>query len=439
MPSLTPAPAHPFTHEQLAAIDEFTPYSTDRALAAASTLRSRGFSPEDSSAILTQAKLRTQGADKFGDKAHSMLLTEAGYEQATRAAVAKGHAQRFKDAGITSVADLGCGIGADSLAFTAAGLAITAVELDPATAAFTAHNLAHYPNSQVLVGNVENINVQTLTTANGQAIQALWLDPARREVEGGATTSRLFDPEAFSPPLSLIEKLAATGMPMGVKMGPGLPHEHIPANCEAEWVSHGGSVVEVVLWFNALARKRVRRAASLLSKNPQEPELLEDITSALDSPESTGTHQYEPTIGELATYLAEPDGAVVRSHLVSDLAHKLGAHLIDERIAYLTTDTLEPTALAQYFEVRQILPLHEKALKRWVKENGITALTVKKRGVDIVPEQLRAKLLAGAKKKKGQARKEATLILTRLGQGLDSQRLAIWAEPVQVPLTKGGR
>lgn len=433
MTSLTPAPAHPFTHEQLAAIDEFTPYSTDRALVAASTLRSRGFTPEDSSAILTQAKLRTQGADKFGDNAHRMLLTEAGYEQATRSAVAQRHAQRFKDAGLTSVADLGCGIGADSLAFAAAGLAVTAVELDPATAAFTAHNLAVYPDSQVLVGDVETINLKSLSTVSGQPVQALWLDPARRELNNGTTTSRLFDPEAFSPPLSFIERLAATGIPLGVKMGPALPHEHIPATCEAEWVSHGGSVVEVVLWFNALARAGVRRAASVLSKNPQEPELLEDITSALDSPESTGTHEHEPTIGELATYLAEPDGAVVRSHLVSDLAHKLGAHLIDERIAYLTADTLEPTALAQFFEVRQILPLHEKALKRWVKENGITALTVKKRGVDVVPEQLRAKLLAGAHKKKGQNRKEATLILTRLGQGSASQRIAIWAEPVPTP------
>lgn len=438
MTSLTPAPAHPFTYEQLAVIDEFTPYSADRALAAASTLRSRGFTPEDSSAILTQAKLRTQGKDKFGDNAHRMLLTEAGFEQATRAAVAKRHAQRFKDAGLTSVADLGCGIGADSLAFAATGLAVTAVELDPATATFTAHNLATYPNSQVLVGNVENMDVQTLTTADGQAIQALWLDPARREVDGGATTSRLFDPEAFSPPLSFIEQLAATGIPMGVKMGPGLPHEHIPANCEAEWVSHGGSVVEVVLWFNALARKGVRRAASVLSKNPLEPELLGEITSALDSPEITGTHQYEPTIGELSTHLAEPDGAVVRSHLVSDLAHTLGAQLIDEHIAYLTTDNVEPTALAQFYTVQQVFPLHEKALKRWVKENGITALTVKKRGVDVLPEQLRTKLLAGAKKKKGQARKEATLILTRLGQGAESQRLAIWAEPLQVTLTNGG-
>lgn len=431
MTSFTPAPAHPFSEELLAAVREFTPYTADTALAAASALRSRGFTPEETSAVLTQAKLRTQAANKFGEHAAEMLLTEAGYEQATRAAVGARHAQRFVDAGLSSVADLGCGIGADSLAFAAAGLTVTAVELDPVTAAFSAHNLQVFKTVQVLVGNVEEVQLENLITVSGQPVEALWLDPARREVEGGATTSRLFDPEAFSPPLSFVEKLAATGIPMGVKMGPGLPHEHIPEGCEAEWVSHGGSVVEVVLWFNALARPGVRRAASVLSSHPLEPELLGEITSSHDSPDLTGTHEHEPLVGELSNYIAEPDGAVVRSHLVSDLAHQLGAQLLDEKIAYLTLGAPAETALAQIYTVQQVLSLQDKTLKRWVKEQGITTLTVKKRGVDIVPEQLRAKLLAGVKKKKGAAAVPATLILTRLGSGAESRRLAIHANPVQ--------
>lgn len=431
MTSFTPAPAHPFSEGLLAAVREFTPYTADTALAAASALRSKGLSPEETSTVLTQAKLRTQASSKFGERAIEMLLTEAGYEQATRAAVGAHHAQRFVDAGISSVADLGCGIGADSLAFAAAGLAVTGVELDPATAALTAHNLRRFKSSQVLVGNIEEVQLENLNTVSGQPVEALWLDPARREVEGGATTSRLFDPEAFSPPLSFVEKLATTGIPMGVKMGPGLPHEHIPEGVEAEWVSHGGSVVEVVFWFNALARPGVRRAASVLSSNPLEPELLGEITSALDSPDLTGTHEHEPIVGELSNYIAEPDGAVVRSHLVSDLAHQLGAQLLDEKIAYLTLDAPAETTLAQIYKVQQVLSLQDKALKRWVKEQGITTLTVKKRGVDIVPEQLRAKLLAGVKKKKGAAAVPATLILTRLGSGAESRRLAIHADPMQ--------
>lgn len=313
-----------------------------------------------------------------------------------------------------------------TLAFARAGLALTAVERDPATAALAAYNLSSYPTAQVLVGDIEGLDLDSLRTVEGERIAALWLDPARREVNGGATTSRIFDPEGFSPPFSFIEKLAATGLPMGVKLGPGLPHEAVPVGAEAEWVSHGGSVVEVVLWFNALARPGVTRSATVLGAGAVTRQVLGEIRSGQHSSAS----EEAVAVTELGAYLVEPDGAVVRSHLVADFARQVGATLIDEHIAYLTCDAPVTNPLSRTYRVLGTLPLHEKKLRRWVKDEGITTLTIKKRGVDLAPEKLRATLLAGVKKKKGAPVKEATLILTRLGAGSTSQRLAIWAEPV---------
>lgn len=425
MTSFPRSGAHPFSADQLATLDQLVPYNPADSLQVVSRLRAQGISAEDSSALLTQARLRTLGATKFGEEASHMLFTEAGYEQATRAAVADHHATRFVEAGRTSVADLGCGLGADSLAFARAGLAVTSVELDPATAALTAHNLSPYPAAQVLVGDVEQVELEKLTTVSGERVTALWLDPARREIEGGSTTSRLLDPEAFSPPFSFLQKLAATGVPMGVKLGPGLPHEAIPNGVEAEWVSHGGSVVEVVLWFNALARPGIARSATVLGADAATRQVLGEISS----PFAASADEEPVEVTELGAYLIEPDGAVVRSHLVADFAREIGATLLDENIAYLASDSPAPSPLGRAYRVLGTLPLNEKKLRRWVKEQGLTALTVKKRGVDVVPEKLRATLLAGVKKKKGTAAKEAVLILTRLGEGAASQRLAIWAEP----------
>lgn len=414
--------------EQATALDQLVPYSADSALNVATQLRKSGFDADATSQLMTFAKLRTNARAKFGAKADTMLFTEAGYEQSTRFAVAKLHAQRFVDAGLESVADLGCGIGADSLAFANAGLDVVAVERDEYTASLTAYNLASFESSGVLCTDLTELDLENLTTRKGDKVQALWLDPARREVEGGTTSKRVWDAEAFSPPLSFVLKLAAKGIPMGIKMGPGIPHDEIPENCEAQWISHAGSVVEVVLWFNALARDGVRRSATVLENNPLEPALAGEITSAVSSSESP-----EPVVDERGKFVAEPDGAIIRAHLVSDLAEATGAWFLDEHIAYLSADEPINSSLVANFEVLDELPLNEKVLKRWVREEGITALTIKKRGVDIVPEQLRATLLGKSKKKKNKNGRPATLIALRLGDGAESKRLALWVEPVETP------
>ena len=90
------------------------------------------------------------------------------------------------------------------------------------------------------------------------------------------------------------------------------------------------------------------------------------------------------------------------------------------------------------------IPLQEKQLKRWVREQGFTALTIKKRGVDIVPEQLRARLLGSAGSKPSKKKKNAnsssgaqessyrpaTLVFTRIGSGRDSRRIGWHVRPL---------
>ncbi|GEO97268.1 class I SAM-dependent methyltransferase [Kocuria turfanensis] len=383
------------TDEGRRLLAETGPYDADDALAAATRLRARGHDAELVAAVLTQARLRTRARAKFGDFAEQMLFTRAGLEQATRLRVAVLHARRFADAGLAHVADLGCGIGADALALASLDRRVTAVELDETTAAVALLNLRPFPEATVLHGDAASLDLDALP---GGPPDGVWLDPARRETSSSGTR-RIFDPEAFSPPLSFVEALAARGLPVGVKLGPGIPHEAVPAGCEAQWVSDRGDVVEAVLWFNAVARPGVRRAALVLSEHG---------STELTSPEDLDPAHADAVVGPVGSYLYEPDGAVIRAGLVTDLARRLGARLIHPRIAYLSSDELVRTPLARAYRVREVLPHTVKVLKRWVREHEVGTLEIKKRGTDVTPEQLRRQLAP-----KGPGR--ATLVLTRTG------------------------
>lgn len=379
-----------------ALLDSLTPQDVADPLAATTRLRAAGHAPDAVAAALTQAGLRLAARPKLGDLADRLLYTRDGLEQATRRVVAERRAERLTAAGIRSVADLGCGIGADALVYARAGLDVVAVERDPVVAAAASANLAALaPGARVEEGDAVD-----WARAHAGDVDALWLDPARRRLSTSGT-SRVFDPEAFSPPLSFVLALAAEGRAVGVKLGPGLPHEHVPAQAEAEWVSVDGDVVEVTLWFNALARHPGRRTATVITTRGDAP-VVTALPGADDGPavlEAVGEEGLEDLVGQV---LHEPDGAVIRAGLVTDLGVAWAgdgggpARLLDPHLAYLTTPEPVTDARARGYRVDALHPLDVKALRRWVRERGVTRLDVKKRGVDVTPERLRAQLLAGS-------------------------------------------
>ncbi|SEI48482.1 hypothetical protein SAMN04487917_101543 [Arthrobacter sp. yr096] len=382
------------------------PYREADSFNVNATLRKAGHSPDLVAAVLTQSRLRTRAEAKFGEFARQMLFTQAGLEQATRLNVAARHAERFAKAGIAHVADLGCGLGADSMAMASMDIAVTAVEMDETTAACATINLMPFPHATVVHSDAMAVELD--------GIDGVWLDPARRTTSSSGT-KRIWDPEAFSPPLSFVEKLAATGRAIGVKMGPGIPHDSVPSGCEAQWVSVGGDVTEVTLWFNAVSRPGVRRAALVISSQG-----AAEITSGEDFDGGPVA-----AVGRVEGFLYEPDGAVIRAGLVADVAERLGGHLVDEHIAYICAPELHDTPFARAYRVLEVMPYNVKALKTWVKENGITVLDIKKRGTAVTPEELRKQLLP-AKPVKGKDAKTATLVLTRIGE----ERVAVVVEPV---------
>ena len=371
------------TPEGRALLDEVRGTAAADELAVATRLR-REHPAELVSAAIGQARLRQRAAAKFGaEDAERMFFTPNGVEQSTRASVAAYRAECFRAQGVRSVADLCCGIGGDAIALARAGISVLAVDRDPLTASVARANAE-------ALGLAELIEVREADVADVDTspYDALFVDPARRGGRG-----RIFDPEAYSPPLSWAVEAARKAPRAALKIAPGIPHEAIPEDAEAEWISDRGDVKEAVLWFGPQVTPGARRAM-----------LLPALAGVWASP---ATMLPDPEVRPVGRYLYEPDGAVIRAHLVAEVAEDLDGGLIDPTIAYITADERHVTPYATAYEITDQLPFNLKKLKALLRERGVGTLTVKKRGSAVEPEELRRKV-------KPQGPNSATVFLTRV-------------------------
>ncbi|UJP39739.1 class I SAM-dependent methyltransferase [Cellulomonas palmilytica] len=382
--------------EGWALLSALPPYDERLAMPLGERLRAEGLHPSLVAAALTQSRLRAKAHAKLGDFADGMLFTPAGLEQATRLEVAAHHARRYRDAGLTHVADLTCGIGADALAFAGVGLRVTAAELDEMTAAIATVNLRHFP--EVVVRHTDGL---ALDLAD---VDGVYADPARRT--GGG--SRIHDPAAYAPPLDAVLAVRERVPALGLKLGPGVAHRDLPADARAQWVSVEGDVVELGLWFGPLAPEGPGRSALVLAN---------DTAHVLAPDEPAHAH-----VGEVGGYLYEPDGAVIRAGLVGDVALDVRGRLVDPTIAYVTSDERSATPFATGYRVLDRMPFGLKRLRTYLRERGVGRLTIKKRGTAVVPEQLRRQLdLRGGA--------TSTIVLTRIA----GQQSVLVVEPLDRP------
>ena len=338
----------------------------------------RTWAPDLVAAAVTQNHLRGKAVAKFGPSASDMFFTHDALEQATRSRVADHRARRLVAAGATAVVDLGCGIGGDLIALGRAGLTVRGVERDAVRAAIARANLAAVGLDGVVeVGDAEHAQVS--------AREVAFVDPARRDARG-----RTFSTADLQPSWDwLRQQLRGQAV---AKVMPGLAHGDVPAGVEAEWVSDGGDLVEACLWGAPFAGVG-RRATVLSSARPAGATLVASGEPA--------------AIADVGAHLYEPDDAVLRAGLVSEFAATVGGWLPDPHIAYVSTDHQVATPYARGFTVIDELPFREKPLKAALQVRRVGTLTVKKRGVDVVPEQLIKRLkLKGPNK--------ALVIMTRV-------------------------
>lgn len=349
-------------------------------------------------AVMTEVGLRERGRAKFGERATRMFFTPDGLEQSTRASIAAHRAERVAevaasvlDGGVAG--DLCCGVGADLLALAEVGVPVEGMDADPLTVAVARANieaLGLSDHAGVREGDVNEV-------APG-AHPLLFCDPARRGGRG-----RVFDPAAYSPPWDVATALADAAGAACLKAAPGIPHEALSPEASVEWISVDGELKETALWFGALAEGPRRRATVLHER----PGLLasEGSVARLDAVPDLGP----APVATARRYLYDPDPAVVRSHLVAEAAVKVDGALLDERIAYFTSDRVEVSPLWRVLEIVECAPFSAKRLRASVRAHRAGTITIKKRGSAVDTEKLRRDLKASGPEK-------MTIVLTRIGE-----------------------
>jgi hypothetical protein len=261
------------------------------------------------------------------------------------------------------------------------------VELDPLRLAMASANMRSLGLSD-LVRFVQVDLTHSLPVKPGST--ALFFDPARR-----IGSKRIDSVENYQPPLSIINNWLADFPALGVKISPGVTlFELAGYDSEIEFISLRGELKEAVLWFGPL--KTSKRSATVL---PGSHRLLSD------HPYTTRDNSVPVT--EPKSFLYEPDPAVIRAGLVTDLAELLEASQLDAEIAYLTSDRLSDTPFAHRWIIEDWFPFQLKRLRAYLRQRNVGHVDVKKRGSPLEPESLIHQLrLKGTR--------ECILVLTHL-------------------------
>lgn len=346
--------------------------------------------------VLEQIELRHRARAKFS-QAERMFFRPVALEQATDEIVAGYKAARFESGPL--VADLCCGIGGDLLALARRGPA-RAVDRSAVAVVLARANceiLALPQRPEVIVADV--------TSSSVEGCSAWHIDPDRRP--DGRRSIRV---ELHEPGPDVLNGLLASQPSGAIKLAPAAETPDAwQRTAELEWISRARECRQQIAWFGSLARHAGRRAATILPNDPAQTRTL------------VGDGGVEPPVARsIGRYVFEPDAAVLAAGLNGELAAEHDLSAVVCGVAYLTGDEPIHDPALGCFEVQEVLGYHPKRMKALLRERGIGTLEVKKRGVDLAPDNVRREL-------DPRGENAATLILTRI----ENRVVAILASRVE--------
>lgn len=339
--------------------------------AAAITRLRRRFDADLVSAALELAQARRKASAKFAC-ADTLWCDVAGVEQASSERVAAWKAQRMREVlGVGSgILDVCCGIGGDAMALSAAGLRVTAVDLDPRRAWMASRNAG-------CAGQVAD--AESLVLA-GEVVHA---DPARRDERGGRRSWSLED---HQPGRAWIERALQETRAAAIKFSPGVDRRVFGAIPIAwEFIEDRGTLVQAVAWTGAFARQTQWTRATRIGAS---------IDTIAGVPDDARADRIAIADGVVpGRFLCEPCAALERAQLFTEAAGGAARELARGLGLLLSEAPLAP-AWFESFEIVEECAAREDAIRAVLARHGLRARSIRVRGRAVDADGLTKALMA---------------------------------------------
>jgi SAM-dependent methyltransferase len=384
------------------------------------------YSAEEAASALTMARLRLKAVDKFGEDASKLYFTEDALQQASDPQI---RAYRSHALSGLRILDVCCGIGADSLSFAKAGASVYGLDIDPLRIAMAQANAA-------ALGLDAHFSVADVTQGIPSGFDMIFFDPARRDEQG----RRLYDVEAYIPPLSIIQTWKAPKIM--VKLSPAVDLEQF-GNYDGlfEFISVDGDLKETVLhvgdetffkatlisngkihhWGGVQSLRATEKGVQSLRATEKGVQSLRAAEKGVQSLRAAERAEVDFTIAEPHGWLCEPDASLMRAGLIREVAATFNSTMLDETIAYFCAAEKPNSPWLRAWKIREWLPFNLKRLRERLRFYDVGTLTVKKRGSPISPEEL-------IRQVKPKGKESATVALSRYA----GQHIAIICDDIAI-------
>ena len=311
-------------------------------------------------AAVELAVARRKAAGKF-ERAGELWCDVAGVEQASGERVAAWKAMRVREvlgAG-GEVLDICSGIGGDAMALAAAGLRVTAVDLDERRAWMASRNAG----CAARVADAESLELAGV---------ALHADPARRDERGG---SRSWSVEDHQPGRAWIERALREARAAAIKFSPGVDRRAFgDAGIEWEWIESDGALVQAVAWSGAFARSpRATRATRVARAGT--------AVTICGTPDDVRADRIgiDPRLGP-GVFLLEPVAALERAQQLTEATRGVDAREIARSLGLLASREPVSGPWFEAFGVVEECGAGADAIRSALARHGLAARSVRVRG-----------------------------------------------------------